>query len=80
MQRVLIVREDGAAFLQEVEQISPDEHREGGAQLAPDDVVDGKKVRDWPVGVFTVKSVISTGLESRISDWNADTLESENET
>jgi len=73
MPRVLIVRTDGAAFLQETEQFGDRGHSEGGTQLGPSDVVDGIPIRDWPIGVHNVN-----GLESRISDWDRDTLEAEN--
>lgn len=57
MPLVLMKRKDGAAFISVTEQMGPDEHREGGAKLAPDDIVDGKPVCDWPAGVFTVSSL-----------------------
>jgi hypothetical protein len=73
MPKVLIVRADGAAFLQETEQFEDGSHSEGGTRLRPNDIVDGVPIRDWPVGVHTISS-----LESRIGDWTRDTLEAEN--
>jgi hypothetical protein len=57
VQKVLIKREDGAAFYSETQEQPGGTYLEGGRQLSPDDVVDGKAVRDWPSGVFTVQTV-----------------------
>lgn len=73
MTKTLIKRADGTAFYSEVIQLTPDHHLEGTTQLTPDDVVDGRRIADWPVGVHCIST-----LESRISDWTANTLEAEN--
>lgn len=77
MPLVLIKRESGEAFISITEQISLDEHIEGGRPLSPDDVVDGKKVRDWPVGVFTVKELVRNEerASERLTDWSRDTIQ-----
>jgi hypothetical protein len=58
MPTVFIKREDGAAFISVTEEIPGNPTpKEGGRPLEPDELVDGKKVSDWPAGVFTVKTV-----------------------
>lgn len=55
MPLVLIVRSDGAAFISETTYVGGNPlPREGGRRLSPDDLVDGKAVRDWPAGIHTV--------------------------
>ena len=76
MPTVLIKREDGTAFISFTNQTA-DGWEEGGARLSPDDVVDGKKVKDWPAGVFTVNHVIWEGALERFTDWNAKNLDVE---
>lgn len=55
--KVLIKRDDGFALYSEVEEFEDGGHSEGGRQLTPDDIVDGKAIRDWPTGVFNVKKL-----------------------
>lgn len=73
---VLIKRPNGEASIQEVIHFEDGSHAEGGDQLGPDDVVDGKRIADWPAGVHTVKTVERTG---RGTDWTANSVEIEHE-
>lgn len=71
MPLVLIKRDDGTAFISETIYVEGEPLPwEGGRQLAPDEIVDGKKVSDWPVGVFTVHQI-----NDRLSDWNDESVE-----
>lgn len=59
MTLIFIKREDGAAFIPPASQADPNVHKtEEVGPLNPDDLVDGKKVSDWAVGMFHVEEVV----------------------
>lgn len=77
MTTVLVKREDGDAFLQVVVYHDDGSHSEGGRKLSPDEMVDGKRVRDWPVGVHAIQNVLR-GV-NRFTDWGENPPEVSNE-
>ena len=77
MPKVLIKRDNGDAFYSETIYMEGNPlPKEGGMKLSPDDLVDGKPVREWPVGVFTIRDV-ELSTQSRFTDWSIDTLKVE---
>lgn len=57
MTLVLLKRDDGTAWIFEVNYYPDGSHSEGSDHLSADDVIDGKRVADWPAGVHTVKKL-----------------------
>jgi hypothetical protein len=57
MPKAMLKRADGSAYLLEVIPIPGDMPLEGSEKLAPNDLVDGIAVKDWPVGVHSVTRV-----------------------
>lgn len=57
MKRTFLIKNESGAFLG-VADITRDHIAEGITPLAPDDLVDGTKVKDWPMGVHKVSKVV----------------------
>jgi hypothetical protein len=75
IRRVLVKNENGAFF--GFADVTQERIAEGITPLSPDDLVDGKKVKDWPVGVHKIRTVEFANGE-RVTDWSADTSEDSN--
>jgi hypothetical protein len=77
MGKALIKRDDGTALIMWAV-VNEEMIAEGGYELAPDDSVDGKKVKDFDVGVHAAETVILAD-GTLIPDWTPDRREVDSE-